>query len=184
MRDVLQREPRPLAVGGEAQRDPARRAAELPRQVERIGPLAARDGAASVALELVATAQLQIAFDGEKPADQARGRRDRVPEIVDRRGIGAGGDDDERGLAQVLAVFHPTGFGAEHVLHVRPPPYQEGLHISAVANISNGVFTMRPPSPSPTGLARRPRARAAPRWWPPAQGCSPSPRDARACGRR
>ena len=107
-----------VAIGREAKVHPARAARELPRQVERLGRIAARDGAARVALELIPTSELQVALDGEEPAGESLRRRDRVPQVVDRRVVDADRDADERRLAQVLAVLHATKLCSEHVSHV------------------------------------------------------------------
>src|SRR5690606_6206250 len=63
VRDVLERQARLVAGAGEAHVDPARAAHDLPRHVERLGRIAARDRAAGVALELISAAELQIALD-------------------------------------------------------------------------------------------------------------------------
>src|SRR5262245_35857036 len=99
VRDVLQRELRFPPVGRETDAHPTRAALDLPRQIQGFRALAARDHAAGVALQLIPTAELQVALDGEKPTGQPLRRRDGVPQVIDRGVVGADRNRDERWLA-------------------------------------------------------------------------------------
>src|SRR5262249_13929431 len=119
VRDVLEHEPRAPVIAREADVDPARRAAELPGQIERLGRIAAGDGPAGVALELIPATELQVTLDRDKPAGQALRGRERIPQILDRGVVGPGRDRHERGLTEVLPVLHPAELGAKHVRHLQ-----------------------------------------------------------------
>src|SRR5262245_51857562 len=126
---MLQGELRFSPVGREAQVHPARAAHDFPRQIQSFRALAARDRATGVALQLIPTAELQVALDGEKPAGQPRRGRDGVPQVIDRGVVGADCNRDERWLAQVLAVLHPAKLNSEYLSHVQPPVITNWTHI-------------------------------------------------------
>jgi hypothetical protein len=136
VRDVLEHKSRAPIIAREADMDPAGRAAELPRHIERLGRIAAGDGPAGVALELIPAAELEIALDGEKPASQTLRGRERIPQILDRRVVGPGRDRHERGLAEVLAILDPAELGAKSVRHLQVS-FAGRPVLTVATNISN-----------------------------------------------
>src|SRR3546814_16588073 len=79
-----EREARTVVAGfGQLDLDPTDPAAEFPGQREALGRLARGDGAAGIALDLIFSAEGEVAFDRREPARDARLVGDRVPEIVD-----------------------------------------------------------------------------------------------------
>ncbi len=68
---------------GQLDLDPAHPAAEFPCQCKAARRFARRHGAAGIALDLVAPAELEVALDRREPARNAFLRRDRVPQVVD-----------------------------------------------------------------------------------------------------
>jgi hypothetical protein len=113
VRDVLELEARALAHREQPNVDPARGAHHLPGQIECLRRLAARDGAAGVADELIAAADLQVALDRQEPAAKALGRGDRLPQILDGGVVRPDRDCNQRALAEVLAIRHAPDLGAE-----------------------------------------------------------------------
>ena len=106
-RDVLEPERGVVTRGGEAHLDPRDLAAELPchREVERW--FARGDGAARVALQLVVTADAEIARDGKEPSRDALGVRERIPHVLGRGVVCALPDDHPRRLAVVRGRHRP-----------------------------------------------------------------------------
>src|SRR5690606_2263599 len=82
--DMAEREARAVVAGlGQFDLDPADPAAEFPGQREALGRLARGDGAAGIALDLIFSAEAEVAFNRREPARDARLVGDRVPQIVD-----------------------------------------------------------------------------------------------------
>jgi hypothetical protein len=71
-----------------------------------------------VALQLISPSKLQLALDGHEPPGEPLRRRDRVPQVVDGRIVSADRHRNERGLAQVLAVFYAAKLCSEQVAHL------------------------------------------------------------------
>src|SRR5262249_49282686 len=82
-RRVLQRHPRLVALGRDLDVDPAGRAAEFPRRCEMTGRRARRDGPARIPLELVPSAQPQVALDRQKPSRDTLLAGQCVPQVID-----------------------------------------------------------------------------------------------------
>src|SRR3546814_12247517 len=89
-----EREARTVVAGfGQLDLDPTDPAAEFPGQREALGRLARGDGAAGIALDLIFSAEGEVAFDRREPARDARLVGDRVPVIVAVGRMGARGED-------------------------------------------------------------------------------------------
>src|SRR5690606_11752251 len=78
---VLQLQPRAVGSRQQPERQPADPAAELPGSAYAYGLHALRDGAAGVALELVAAALAQVARHGQEPAREPLLRGESVPQF-------------------------------------------------------------------------------------------------------
>src|SRR5690606_23360836 len=105
----------------EAHVDPARGAHELPGDVERVRGIAAGDGAPGVAFELVATADFQVALDGQKPASEPLWRGERVPQVLDRRVVAADRYGHDRWFTEVLTAVVSAKVRSINLRHRRPP---------------------------------------------------------------
>ena len=90
----------PSRLAGQPDLDPAGLPAELPGRGELPGRVAALDGAARVALDLVAAAGPQIARDRQEPPGDPHGVGAGVPDVGDRGGVDLA-DDHGVGLARV-----------------------------------------------------------------------------------
>src|SRR3546814_17053698 len=64
-----------VAGFGQLDLDPTEPAAEFPGQREALGRLARGDGAAGIALDLIFSAEGEVAFDRREPARDARDRK-------------------------------------------------------------------------------------------------------------
>src|SRR5262245_7499211 len=102
IRQVLDLEARARRLRGEPNRDPAQLPGGLPGQIEKARWLAARDLSARVPLELVPTAEPQVARDRKEPPRDAPGTGNGIPDILDGGGVRAGCDHDPRGTALVI----------------------------------------------------------------------------------
>src|SRR5262245_61692407 len=81
-RGVLQRQPRLAAVCRQLDVDPACSAAEFPCRCKMTRRRARRDGPARIPLELVSSAQPQVALDRQEPARDALLAGHCVPQII------------------------------------------------------------------------------------------------------
>src|SRR6478735_9035217 len=100
---VHQEEAGLLRSGVEGHVDPAHLAAVLPGERQRPRRLAPEHLTAGVALDLVATAERQVARDrATHPPRHALGAGERVPHLLDRRGVGALGGEPTQLLPVAL----------------------------------------------------------------------------------
>ena len=115
VRDVFELELGALGgAGRQAYVHPAGLPAEFPCDAERFRRLALCDGAPRVAFELIASAWFQIAGYRQKPARNALGVGERVPQIVGSRVVGTLRDDHFGGLAFVFTIIDDAGDRADH----------------------------------------------------------------------
>src|SRR5437899_4801040 len=84
-RRMLQRQPRLVALCRQPDVDPARRTAEFPRGCKMIRRRTRRDSPARIPLELIASAQLEVSLDRQKPSRDAFLACQSVPEVIDAR---------------------------------------------------------------------------------------------------
>jgi hypothetical protein len=73
-----------------------------------------RDGTARIALELVASAQLEVSLDRQKPARDAFLAGQCVPEVVDIRVVKPRQRHRARGFAVLLKIAHRTRDKFQH----------------------------------------------------------------------
>ena len=87
--DVVDPRRRPARRTSTSETSAGRRAAVLPGHLEPARSLAVDDLAAGVALQLIPAAEAVVAADREEPAADPLGRGQRVPDVLDRRVVGA-----------------------------------------------------------------------------------------------
>jgi hypothetical protein len=122
-----------VAVRRDPQRQPADLAAVLPGDREMPRRLALLDHAAGVAMQLISTAEAQLAGDREEPAPDPLGASTGVPEVLGGGGEGTGGDDDLRGRSVAGPRADGAGHGVEMGVEVEGHAYllgERAAHIS------------------------------------------------------
>jgi hypothetical protein len=124
--DVLQGEACALTLGLQSYRHPAHAASHFPGEIQCLRGLAALDGSASVAFQLVTASQPQIPLDREKPARDALATGQRIPQVLPVRVVVADGHHNPRRLTPVLTILEAAKLCAQSICEHRKSPWRSG----------------------------------------------------------
>src|SRR5215510_10594344 len=113
-RGVLQRHPRLAALHRQLDVDPARAAAEFPRRCKMARRRARRDGPARIALELVPSAQPEVALDRQEPSRDAFLAGQRVPQVIDAGVVKPCQRHRARWFSVLLEIAHRAPDKSQH----------------------------------------------------------------------
>jgi len=125
--DVLQGKARSIPVGLKSHRNPAQMFIVFPSDVQGLGWIAAKYFATSVTFELKSTAWSQVAINRQKPAWYPCDVCQRIPQVVDIRGIGTRTLNDSYRLSISCRLANLAKFGAEGI---------RVIHFDLYANLS------------------------------------------------
>src|SRR5215510_1064423 len=122
-RGVLQRQPRLGAVCRELDVDPGRPAAELPRRCKMPRRRARRDGPARIPLELVPSAQPEVALDRQEPSRNAFLAGQCVPQVIDAGVVKPCQRHRARWFPVLFKIAHLAGDKSQYFSDVELHPF-------------------------------------------------------------